>query len=64
MRIPFEMLMEYASILRDTGAEEKSMGELAAAVGEPVDRLADAIDAVRVLRGERTYIPVPAPSGC
>jgi hypothetical protein len=56
VRMPFEKLMEHVASL----AEEdwgKSMGELAKRWGEPVERMADAIDAVRVTRGERTYIP-------
>lgn len=56
MRMPFEKLMEYAASLRGTEDENKTMGELARAVGEDSRRLADAIDAVRVLKGERTYI--------
>jgi hypothetical protein len=45
MRMPFERLME---------DWDKSMGELAGRVGETAERLADAIGAVRVMRGERT----------
>jgi hypothetical protein len=30
---------------------------LSARWGEPPERIMDAVDAVRVLRGERTYIP-------
>ena len=55
MRMPFEMLMEHVASLTD---EEKAltMGELSKRWGEPVERIADAIDAMRVARGERTYI--------
>jgi hypothetical protein len=55
MRMPFERLMEYAADLREE-EWDKSMGELAARVGETAERLADAVTAVRVLGGERTYI--------
>jgi hypothetical protein len=55
MLMPFERLMEYAASL---GEEDKTklMGELAGRVGESPRRLMDAVVAVRVLRGERTYI--------
>ena len=55
MRMPFEKLMEYVSALNN---EDKAltMGELAARWGESPARIMDAVDAVRVLRGERTYI--------
>jgi hypothetical protein len=51
----FERLMENVATLseEDWG---KPMGELAKRWGEPVERIADAIDALKVLRGERTYI--------
>lgn len=55
MRMPFERLMEYVAGLGPEDAE-KSMGELAAYIEEPVERVTDAIMAVRVMRGERTYI--------
>jgi hypothetical protein len=53
--MPFERLMELVSTL---GPEdrERPMGELADRWGEPAARIADAITAVRVCRGERTYI--------
>lgn len=56
MRMPFERLMEYAAGISEV---EASMGELAARVGETADRLADAITAVQVMAGERTYVTVP-----
>ena len=53
--MPFERLMEYAAGLGEDDWE-LSLGELAARVGEPAERLADAVDAVRVMAGERTYV--------
>lgn len=55
MRMPFERLMEYAAGLREQDWD-KPMGELAARVDEPADRLADAVTALRVMAGERTYV--------
>lgn len=55
MQMPFERLMEYAAGLTEADSQ-LSLGELAARVDEPAARLADAITAVRVLGGERTYI--------
>ena len=68
MKMPFERLMELAAALSDEDAD-LPMGKLAERWGEPVQRIADAIDAVRVMNGERTYISldVPAPEpprGC
>lgn len=57
MQMPFERLMEYAASLGEAD-RDKLLGELAARVGEPAARLADAITAVRVLAGERTCISV------
>jgi hypothetical protein len=57
MRMPFERLMEYAAGLGEDD-QKLSMGELAGRVGESAERLADAVDAVRVMAGERTYITV------
>ena len=55
MRMPFEKLMERVA---GVGPEEKALplGVFAERWGEPVERIMDAIDAVRVTRGERTYI--------
>lgn len=57
MRMPFERLMGLVAALSD---EDRAlpMGRLAERWGEPAERIADAIDAVRVLRGERTYIAI------
>ena len=71
MRMPFEALMEHVAAL----SEEDwalPMGKLAERWGEPASRIADAIDAVRVMSGERTYVtlrpepdePVPEPEPC
>lgn len=57
MRMPFERLMEYAAGLSEED-QAKTMGELAGRVGEPAERLADAVTALRVLAGERTYVSV------
>ena len=55
--MPFEKLMEHVAALTD---EDKAttMGQLAERWGEPAERIMDAVTAVRVLRGDRTYIPV------
>jgi hypothetical protein len=57
MRMPFEKLMEYVAGLGEADWVQ-SMGVLAERVGEPAERLADAVTAVRVMAGERTYITV------
>lgn len=59
MRMPFEKLMEYAAALGEAD-EALTMGVLAERWGEPAERIMDAISAVRVLRGERTYITFDA----
>jgi hypothetical protein len=57
MRMPFERLMELVAAV---GPDEARLplGAFAERWGEPSERIADAIDAVRVLNGERTYITV------
>ena len=55
MRMPFERLMEEVSALSDED-KARPMGDLADRWGEPANRIADAICALRVMRGERTYI--------
>jgi hypothetical protein len=57
MRMPFERLMEEVAVLPETD-QSLTMGVLAERWGEPVERIMDAVCAVRVLAGERTYIPV------
>lgn len=52
--MPFEKLMELvAGLAREDGV---TFGELSRRWGEPAERIMDAVDAVRVLSGERTYI--------
>lgn len=55
--MPFERLMEYAAGLSEED-RQLTLGELAARVSEDPARLADAVDALRVLAGERTYVSV------
>jgi hypothetical protein len=55
--MPFERLMEYVAGLGEADWE-LSLGELGQRVGEPAERLADAVMAVRVMAGERTYVSV------
>ncbi len=53
MRRPFEKLVEMVD-----GLEQKdvTLGDLSKEWHEPVERIMDAIDASRMLRGERTYL--------
>ena len=55
MRMPFEKLMEHVAAI-GPGEKHLPMGAFAERWGEPTERIMDAIDAVRVMRGERTYI--------
>src|ERR1017187_9646970 len=55
MKMPFEKLMEHVATLSEKD-EALTLGELAERWGEPVKRIADAIDAVRVMGGDRTYV--------
>jgi len=52
MRTPFQKLVEMIDNETD---QDITMG--AQKYGEPVERIMDAIDAGRMLRGEQTYIP-------
>lgn len=61
MKMPFEVLMGYVSALDDD--DNVTLGELSRRWGEPAGRIGDAIDAVRVLCGERTYISLRPPGG-
>jgi hypothetical protein len=55
MKMPFERLTELVSALGpDDGL---TLGALGERWGETPQRIGDAIDAVRVLNGERTCIP-------
>ena len=62
--MPFEVLMEHVAALSPED-EQLPMGVLAERWGEPVARIGDAIDALKVLRGEPSYISVRgvAPAG-
>ena len=53
--MPFERLMELVSALSDED-KDRPFAVLSERWGEPVGRICDAIDAVRVMRGERTYV--------
>jgi hypothetical protein len=53
--MPFEKLMEHVGNLSEQD-KQLPMGELAERWGEPSERIMDAITAVRVTHGERTYI--------
>lgn len=57
MKMPFERLMEYVAGLSDED-KELPIGRLAERWGEPAERIMDAMNAVRVMRGECTYISV------
>lgn len=54
MRRPFQKLVEMVDELNDTNV---TIGELSERWGETTGRIMDAIDALRMLRGEQTYIP-------
>lgn len=58
--MPFERLMEHVSALSDED-KDLPMGVLSGRWGELPARICDAIDAVRVMRGERTYITISPP---
>jgi hypothetical protein len=58
MRLPFEKLMQWAAELDARADADVTLGDLARRWDVPTARVMDAIDAVRVLRGERTYLPV------
>lgn len=55
MRMPFEKLMEHVAAV-SPDERDLPLGVFAERWGEPVERITDAITAVRVMRGERTYI--------
>jgi hypothetical protein len=57
MRMPFEQLMELVAALPEEDWQ-RPLGVLAGRWGEPAWRIADAVDAVRVMNGERTYLTV------
>jgi len=55
MRLPFERLVEMVQNLPEED-RQLPMGQLAERWGEPAARICDAVVAMRMLRGERTYI--------
>jgi hypothetical protein len=55
MRMPFERLMEEVAAI-SPAERDQPLRVFARRWGEPAERIIDAIDAVRVMRGERTYI--------
>jgi hypothetical protein len=57
MRKPFGRLVEEVQALSDAEME-MSMGAIAERLGVTVERLADAMDAVKMLNGEPAYIPL------
>lgn len=57
MQMPFERLMELVAGLDDED-RRRPLGDLAERWGEPAERIMDAITAVRVTRGEHTYVLV------
>jgi hypothetical protein len=59
--MPFEMLMEHVATLSEADGAP-TLGELAERWGEPARRIADAIDAVQVMRGGWTYVTVGGPT--
>jgi len=57
--MPFEVLMEHVAAL-SPDEQELPLGVLSERWGEPAARISDAIDALKVVRGERSYISVRA----
>lgn len=55
MRMPFGRLVELVDEVFASN-EDVKLGELSERWGEPVDRITDAIDAHKMLRGLPTYI--------
>jgi hypothetical protein len=53
--MPFERLMENVAGLSEED-QARPLGDLSRRWGEPPERIMDAADALRVLRGERTYV--------
>lgn len=59
MRVPFERLVEMVDAL-DRDDTTLTLGELSKRWGESTERIMDAIDASKMLRGQRTYIRLPS----
>jgi hypothetical protein len=60
MRKPFGRLVEEVAALSDAEMD-LSMGVIAERLGVTVERLSDAMDAVKMLHGEPTYISLGEP---
>jgi hypothetical protein len=58
MRRPFERLVEMVDALDSD--RDVTLGELSERWSEPVERIMDAIQASKMLRGEPTYISLRA----
>jgi len=58
--MPFEKLIELVAALSEDETR-LPIGVLADRWHEPSERISDAIEALRVLYGERTYIPIEIP---
>jgi hypothetical protein len=61
LRRPFERLMELVEAVNDTEPPNITLGELSRRWGESIERVIDAIDAVKVKNGESTYINIDEP---
>lgn len=58
MRRPFEKLV--LMLERECDANPKvTMGELAAKYHESIDRIYDAMDGIKMMRGQPSYMPYP-----
>jgi hypothetical protein len=55
MRRPFEQLVEMIDALDDSD-RDVTLGDLSKRWKEPVERIMDALDASKMLRGQKTYI--------
>jgi len=62
VRMPFEKLMEHVAAIAPQD-RNVTVGELSRRWGEPAERIMDAVSAVRVMRGERTYVSLADPWG-
>lgn len=59
MRRPFGKLMEMAAERLASGDTQVTLGQLATEWDEPVARIMDAIDALKVVTGEPSYLEIP-----
>lgn len=58
MRRPFGKLMDLVEVDLLLAPEGTTIGDLAARYDEPMDRVMDALDAVKERRGEKSYLSV------